>query len=72
MEYYFNNELKDNTSVITDKKQYLSTDYSLELSLMLVFIYLAARKVYPVLQRDILEGAQTDSYGYLTAYKQVC
>lgn len=43
---------------------------SLELNLMLTFLYLAAlNQGLPVLEKDLLVGAQTDSFGYLTAYK---
>jgi len=70
---YTDSQVSESKSVIdsmqTKTKEYLSSDYSLELSLMLVFIYLAAKKVYPVLQKDVLEGAQNDCFGYLTAYQ---
>ena len=44
---------------------------SLELNLMLAFLYLAGLLCkLPMLEHDILCGAQTNKYGYLTEYKK--
>eukprot|EP00347_Sterkiella_histriomuscorum_P010411 403376406 len=42
--------------------------HSLELNLMLAFIYMASRK-YQILEKDILQAAQQNMIGYITEYK---
>ena len=42
--------------------------HSLELNLILVFIFMASRK-FGVLEKDVLISAQKDQIGYLTEYK---
>lgn len=42
---------------------------SLELNLMLAFLYLAAIACgVPILEKDILNGAATNKFGYLNGY----
>ena len=44
---------------------------SLELNLMLGFLYIAGLLCkLPILEHDILYGAQANKYGYLTEYKK--
>ncbi len=76
--------IKDRPSVIINEfSQYIASDvnaegesllnvkppsHSLELNLILVFVYMAGRS-YGILEKDILQAAQTDQIGYLTLYR---
>lgn len=43
--------------------------HSLELNLILVFIYMASRS-FGILEKDVLYAAQSDQMGYLTLYRE--
>lgn len=46
---------------------------SLELNLMLAFLYLAAIACnLPVLERDVLVGAKQNKFGYFSSYVKTC
>ena len=55
----------------SEKKEAVKIHTSLELNLMLAFLYLSGLLCkLPVLESDILYGAQTNRFGYLTEYKR--
>jgi hypothetical protein len=52
-----------------EKPKIKAISTSLEINLMIAFLYLAATACsLPVLERDILEGAQNNRFGYLNGY----